>query len=161
MLAYYHYIRQHFGLVFQGSPSYFRGTKMILSIVYTLVGILIFYLMGTIKKFILSKPPGRCLSYILSYIKMHYKPLPQATYKRRHQCAAGSGGPGDTAGSYFHDFAFAFVSQLYFMTNIKVTNFRKKIQQGNLPGSGGPGDQLIQVQFSSLGPRRTSPDWTI
>ena len=69
MLAYYHYIRQHFGLVFQGSPSYFRGTKMILSIVYTLVGILIFYLMGTIKKFILSKPPGRCLSYILSYIK--------------------------------------------------------------------------------------------
>ena len=105
-----------------------------------------------------SHPAG---VFPISCIKEHYKSLPQATYKRRHQCAAGSGGPGDTAGSYFHDFAFAFVSQLYFMTNIKVTNFRKKIQQGNLPGSGGPGDQLIQVQFSSLGPRRTSPDWTI
>ena len=41
----------------------FQWVQMILSITYTLVGLFIFYLLATIKNFILSKPPGRCLSY--------------------------------------------------------------------------------------------------
>ena len=41
--------------------SIFRN--MILSIGYTFAGLLISYLHTTVKDFILSKPPGRCLSY--------------------------------------------------------------------------------------------------
>ena len=44
-------------LIFSGTCS-----NMILSIGYMLAGLLIGYLMATIKNFILSKPPGRCLS---------------------------------------------------------------------------------------------------
>ena len=37
---------------------------MMLSIAYVIVGLAIGFLMATIKDFILSKPPGRCLSFI-------------------------------------------------------------------------------------------------
>ena len=46
----------------QGFEPYLVVVPMLLSIGYILVGLAIGFLMGTVKDFILSKPPGRLLS---------------------------------------------------------------------------------------------------
>ena len=46
----------------QGFEPYLVVEPMLLSIGYILVGLAIGFLMGTVKDFILSKPPGRLLS---------------------------------------------------------------------------------------------------
>ena len=82
-VGWYHFVPTKFSLVLK-TKSFIRGLirslgqnpmesmgegdyiqfAMMLSIVYVIVGLAIGFLMATIKDFILSKPPGRCLSFI-------------------------------------------------------------------------------------------------
>ena len=68
---------------------------MLLSFCYTMIGLVLFYMMAVVKKFILSKPPGRC-RLILQGVCNTFA-LPQAACQRRYQCDHRTCRPGDPA----------------------------------------------------------------
>ena len=75
-----------------------RGGNMLLSFCYTMIGLVLFYMMAVVKKFILSKPPGRC-RLILQGVCNTFA-LSQAACQRRYQCDHRTCRPGDPASSW-------------------------------------------------------------
>ena len=104
-----------------------RRGNMLLSFCYTMIGLVLFYMMAVVKKFILSKPPGRC-RLILQGVCNTFA-LSQAACQRRYQCDHRTCRPGDPASSWSPNSTVLHLDiYLCKYTNLKDTAGQSPIQ---------------------------------